>query len=121
MVDQAELGRRKTLALQAIHAAHSGKEHEYDVTIFITHHLEEIEPAYWLKHTGKEKPSPQEVLELLVLHHHWTPWDGDDPDSEDDEDGLQILDFTLPEGATQYVVCVEFSEQGEVDDIRMES
>ncbi len=32
-----------------------------------------------------------------------------------------MLDFTLPGDATDYVVCVSFGEDGEIEDISMES
>ncbi len=121
MVDQEELERRKALALKRIHAAYGKDGHEYDVTMFVDHHLEEIEPEYWLKHAGVQKPDPADVLGLLILRYHWTPYDGDDPDIEDDEEGLQLLDFTLPENTTQYLICVEFDNDGQIDGIRMES
>ena len=46
-------------------------------------------------------------MDLLVLRSKW----------EDEE----VYDFTLPEEVTDYVVSVSFDEDGEIDDIVMES
>ena len=98
---------REKKALETIKSAYGTEEDEYGATLFISHHLEEIEPSYWLKHTGESKPSPEKVLNLLVLKSQW------------DED--LAFDFTLPEETTNYVICVRFDENNEIIEITMES
>ena len=120
MIDQKELERRKALALKSIRDAYREDDHENDVTMYVDHHLEKVDPEYWLKHTGHRKPDPSDVLGLLVFDHHWTPADEDDPDSDFNEEGLQQLEFTLPEGTTLYLICVVFDHGGQVCKITME-
>ena len=62
-----------------------------------------------MEHLGTSKPTPSQVLGLLTLRY---PHPDDDPD---------VLDFTLPDDVTQYVVAVKFDEQGRVEAIDMES
>jgi len=107
-MDDKDIKRREEAAVAAIKAAFGALEQEEDgVTMFVEHHLEELEPEYWEKHLGSAKPDPRKVLDLLVLRSHW------DDDS--------IFDFTLPEDVTDYVISVSFDEDGEVEDIAMES
>ena len=39
----------------------------------------------------------------------------------DSEEGIEFFDFTLPDEATNYVITVSFTEQGQIDTIAMES
>lgn len=80
--------------------------------MFVSHHLEEVDASYWKKHLGAEKPNPSQILEILVLRSHW---------SDDDDDGIQVFDFTLPDDVTDYVISVHFDDAGEIDEISMES
>ncbi len=105
-----EIKRRETAARAAIKQAFDPADDECMVTLFVSHHLEELESAYWQKHFSSEKPDPQRILDSLVLHSHW---------GGDDE--IDTFDFTLPEGVTDYVICVNFDEAGEVSDVTMES
>jgi len=102
-----EVKKREQVAIKSIKAAYGSEEDEYGATLFVSHHLEEIESEYWLRHLGKSKPEPKDVLGILQLESHW------DDDS--------VFDFTLPEDATNYVVSVRFGEEGEVEEISMES
>ena len=111
-----ELTRREDVARQRISAAYGTPGHELGVTLFVSHHLEELDAAYWTTHTGTATPTPQQVLALLELHAHW-----DEDEEDEDEDGLDILDFTLPGGVTNYLVAVEFDDSGNVVGIAMES
>jgi len=52
------------------------------------------------------------VIELLCLQSHR---------SDDDDDGLDTLDFALPGDVSNYVLSVGFDENGEIDEISMES
>ncbi len=98
---------REKAAIKAIKSAYGTPEQEDGVTLFAEHHIEELEPEYWVKHLGIKNPDPKKVLDLLVLREHW------------DED--RVFDFTLPENVTDYVISVEFDDNGEIEDITMES
>src|SRR5215831_8173428 len=112
-----EIQRRTTAALLAIKQAMNESDDDCSVKLFVSHHLQELDAAYWKKHTGKPRPSPKKVLDLLELRSHW----GEDDDGDIDENGIETFDFTLPGDVTQYVICVKFDEDGEVEDIEMES
>ena len=111
-----EIARREAAAREHIGAIYGSSGDEFGVTLFVSHHLNEIEASYWAKHLGTERPEPHQVLKLLELRASW------DPDNEDeDEEGVDILDFTLPGGVTQYVISVEFDETGKIASVSMES
>ena len=107
-----ETERRQTAALNAIREAYGTDEGEESVTLFVSHHLEEIDEDFWFKHCGVKRPKPEQILDLLVLQSHW---------GEDDEDGIDNFDFTLPDDVTNYLLTVSFDEDGEVSEIAMES
>ena len=107
-----EIQRRTTAALLAIKQAMNESDGDSSVKSFVSHHLQELDAAYWKKHAGRPRPSPKKVLDLLKLRSHW---------GDEDEDGIDTFDFTLPGDVTQYVICVRFDEDGEVEDIEMES
>lgn len=83
------------------------------VRLYVEHHLQEISPQYWQKHTGLTRPNAKQVIELLstkrFLNFHSV---------EENDDSI---DFSLPENVTSYVLCVAFDEDGNVEDISMES
>jgi len=112
MSEQAIVKGREQLARVAMRAALENQQAEDGVELFIQHHLEEIEPDYWKKYFGSAVPTPLQVLDLLVLA---APWENDEIDSR------EMLDFTLPDEITQYVICVSFDAEGQVIDISMES
>ena len=101
-----ELESRKREALESIKSAFGTKEDEYGATLFVSHHLEELDSDYWVKHLGAAKPEPKEILNLLQF--------------QSQDNGL-VFDFSLPEEVTNYVVSVSFDETGNVEDISMES
>jgi len=105
-----EIQKREATARAAIKKAFGTAADESGATLFVSHHLEELDSDYWKKHLSTETPDPHRVLELLVLREHW---------GGDDE--IDTFDFTLPEEATNYVVSVRFDENGDVSDISMES
>lgn len=111
MSQQEEIEKRKQVALDAIKKSFGTPEAEYDVDLFIKHHLEEIESEYWVKHLKTKKPKAEQVLDLLVLDSCWG----------DEDESMENFDFTLPEEATNYMICVSFDENGKVEDISMES
>ena len=110
--DQTEVARRKDIALSAIRAALASEEDGEAVRLFVDHHLEEIEATYWSAQLATDKPQPERVLGLLVLKSHW---------SEDNDNGLDTFDFTLPDDTTDYVLSVSFDDDGQVIGIEMES
>jgi hypothetical protein len=107
-----ETSRRETAARAAIRAAYGAPAAEHGVTLFVSHHLEEIEPDYWRAQIGSDAPAPEQVLDLLELRGEWSP---------DSEPGAQILDFTLPDDATDYVISVRFDAAGAIAELSMES
>ncbi|MBN1606340.1 MAG: DUF2004 domain-containing protein [Polyangiaceae bacterium] len=110
--NEVELSRRKKLALDAIKRSLGTEAGEFGATLFATHHLDELDPSYWQTHLKIDKPKPAHVLELLCLQSHW---------SDSDEEGIDTLDFGLPGNVSNYVLSVRFDENGEVDEISMES
>jgi Protein of unknown function (DUF2004) len=103
---------RQAAALQAIKSLYGKPEGEYGPTLFVSHHLEEVEAAYWLRTFGTAQPNPDQVLNALVLVNSWS--------SEGDEN-IDTFDFSLPEKATNYVLSVRFQDDGQVQDVSMES
>ncbi len=111
--DTQEIQRRELLALAAIKFAYGTEKDEQGATLFVSHHLDELDGSFWEKHLGNASPEPVRILDLLVLRSHW----GDD----DDDNGIDTFDFTLPDEVTDYVISVRFDEDGEVEEITMES
>ena len=105
-----EIKRRETEARAAIKKAFGTADDETGVTLFVSHHLEELDVSYWKQQFSTETPKPQLILDSLVLRSHW---------GGDDE--IDTFDFTLPENATDYVISVSFDEAGDVSGITMES
>jgi hypothetical protein len=110
--DDKEIARRTAAALAAI--KQSLDEEDSAVSLFASHHIEELDAAYWKKHTGTTTPSAKQVVDLLELR---SQWGGDG----DDDDGVNVFDFTLPGDVTNYVLSVRFDNDGEVQDVDMES
>ena len=79
------------------------------MTLFASHHLAELGADYWIKHTGVPDPDHKQVLGILELRDNSM------------EEGVDILDFTLPDGATDYVLSVEFDDSGNIVSVEMES
>lgn len=107
-----EVVRRTQVALAAIRKAFGTEEDEFGATLFVSHHLEQLEADEWQSIAASSTPTPGEVLGLLQLRSHW---------GDDEEDGIDVFDFTLPGDVTDYVVSVRFDEAGEVENISMES
>ncbi len=106
-MDTEDIKKREEAAFTAIKSVFGTPEQEYGVTMFAEHHIEELEPEYWEKHLGTTKPDSRKVLDLLILREHW--------------DDNCVFDFTLPEDVSDYVISVRFDENGDVEDIAMES
>ena len=107
-----EVQRRQQVALAAIKKAYGTEADESGATLFVSHHLEEVEGEYWKEHLGTEKPKPERVLELVEFKSHW---------GDDDDEGIDTFDFTLPGGITDYVISVRFDKDGKIEEIGMES
>lgn len=110
MDDNQILDQREEIARQAIIAGYGTEAGEYGPTLFAQHHLQEVDNDTWMSIFGIEKPEPTHILQGLVLVGSWSSGATDD---------LDMLDFSLPDGATQYVLSVRF-EAGEVAQISME-
>lgn len=112
MSNQAkEIERRKLASLSMIKSTLGTEEGEFGSTLFTSHHLEEIEPNYWQTELGTTKPSPEQIISILELRSHWG----------EEDDGIDVFDFTLPNDVTDYVLSVRFDETGEIEEISMES
>lgn len=107
-----EIERRCSTAIDAIRLAHGTQDEEHGATLFVSYHLDDIGADFWLKHCGAARPDARQVFDILVLRSHW---------GEDDDDGSETFDFTLPDHVTNYVISVEFDRHGEVSGVSMES
>jgi hypothetical protein len=107
---EVETRRREAAARAKFHSAFGTADDEFGATLFVSHHLEELDPIYWKKHLSTATPNPRRVLDILVLKSHW---------GGDDE--LDTFDFTLPGDITDYVLSVTFDEDGAIADMTMES
>ena len=107
-----EIKRREKAALEAIRQAYGTEVDEHGATLFVSHHLTEINSNYWETHLGTQTPEPIRVLDIIELRSHW----GDDEDG-----GIEVFEFTLPGSITDYVISVCFDETGVVGEISMES
>lgn len=106
--------RMEKKARDAIHQQFQHPVEDDQVLLFLQHHIEEIEAEYWLKHTAQAQPTPAQVLQILVLNPYME-WE-----FEEDEESYMI-DFTLPDDATQYMLCVQFDRDEKLIGISMES
>lgn len=88
--DEARVDRCR----RAIRQAFGTPEDEVGATLFVSHHLEEIEAGYWKTHFGSAAPEPLAVIDGLVPVRRQTEGDG------------YSIDFSLPGAVTNYVVCV---------------
>ena len=98
-VNAKEIEKRKEIALSAIKAAYGTSDDEFGATMFVSHHLEELDVSYWGKYLKTASPEPIRVLDILTLRSHW---------GDEDDDGIDTFDFTLPGEVTDYVISVRF-------------
>ena len=84
-IDETEIQKRTNAARAAIKAAYGTEDDEFGATLFVSHHLEEIEASFWEKHFQVAKPDAAQILDSLVLQADF-----------EDEDDMDSLDFTLP-------------------------
>lgn len=98
-------------ARDAIRAIYGTPEGEDGPTLFVSHHLEELDADYWTKTYGTGAPEATAILDSLVMINAW---------SSNDDDTIDVFDFSLPGDVTNYLLSVRFVD-GEVDDASMES
>jgi hypothetical protein len=110
-LDKEELSRRTHIAIEAIKRSLDTEEGEYGASLFASHHLDELDASYWRTHLQIDRPTPSQVIGLLCLQS---------PAGDGDAD-LDTLDFGLPGEVSNYLLCVRFDADGEVDEISMES
>ncbi len=109
-INKSDIHQQAKLALAAIKAAYNAEDDDSDVTLYVAHHLAEVDASYWNNRFQTNQPAPSQILDALILC------------SDIEEiDNLDSLDFTLPGRVTDYLLCVTFNEDGEVEDIAMES
>ena len=113
-------GSKEFLARSALYDAVSFKNSfTQSVMLFIQHHLDEIGAEYWTMHFGSPKPSAEQIIDKLELDEH-ALLSAEGLSEEDIAYHENHLDFMLPAGASQYVLCVSFVN-GQVYEISMES
>ncbi len=106
-----QLARRTELAHRAIRESLGTEAGEYGADLFVSHHLEELDPSYWMERVGTDRPEPEQVVGLLIV----------DPECLEGEEGLDSLDFVLPGDVSNYLLCVQSDDEDKVDEIAMES
>lgn len=84
---------------------------EDSVTLFVSHHMDELSSEEWQNCLGMAEPEAKDILSSLVLKSAW---------SSEDDGTIDTYDFTLPKEMTQYVIAVRFDGDAIVD-IDMES
>lgn len=109
MMDAAE---RQSIAHQAIKSRYGTPEGRYGPTLFVSHHLKELQPEYWLRTVGVEQPKPEQVLDALVLI---------DAFAADGSGTVDTFDFGLPGDASNYFLAVWLGYDGQVQDVSMQS
>ncbi len=111
-MDADILDQRQAAARQAIKSFYGEPKGEYGPTLFVSHHLKEIEPAYWLRTIGVSRPTPEQLLDALVLVDFWASGGGQ---------SVNTFDLSLPETVSNYLLSVRFGDDGEIQDVSMES
>ncbi len=106
-----DLKEKEAAARKEIEVRYDKPEGEFGPTLFVSHHLEEVETEYWVDVYGTEMPEPSQILGELVLKHAW---------SSADDGVIDVLDFSLPNDITDYVLSVRFIGS-EIASIDMES
>lgn len=106
-LNKEEIMSNQHKALEAIKQSLGTEDGEYGIDLFISLHLAELPSSYWLQHLNIEIPSSEQVISLLTLREKW----------QDQE----IYDFALPGNVTDYVISVSFDDEGNIENIAMES
>jgi hypothetical protein len=111
MTDEISTKRQAT-ALEKIQSLHGTPEGEFGPTMFVSHHLEEIDDSYWIEAFGTTSPSSEQILKALVLINNW---------SYEDDDDLNVFDFGLPGNVSDYLLSVRYDADGSIEEVSMES
>jgi hypothetical protein len=88
-IDTATIQKRTEDALAALKTAYGTEDDEFGATLFVSHHLEEIETAYWERLCGTATPEPRQILDTLVLRSEF-----------EEDDDMDTFDFTLPDASS---------------------
>ena len=107
-----EINRREEAALTAIKRVFGTEDDEFGATLFVLHHLEEIDKDYWQVYLDTATPEPLQILDIIELRSHW---------AEEDEQGIDNFDFTLPGEVTESVISVHFNKLGQAEEVSMAS
>lgn len=103
--------QNENVALSTIKSLLGTPEGEDSVTLFVEHHLDELEAEYFSRIYGTPTPEASQILGSLILVSSW---------SSEDDGNIDVFDFSLPEKATNYVLSARFSGD-EVESVSMES
>lgn len=107
---------RKNRAILKIKEDFLSEDKESTVKRYVEHHLEELNEKYWEKYLGTKKPTPINVLNILVLRDNW-----DTEDEESDLENFEVYDFTLPGEVTDYVIGIIFDSNDTIIEVSMDS
>ncbi len=66
-IDPNQTRERTAAARAAIQAPYGTAEGEYGPTLFVSHHLDAIEPEYWEMQFQSPSPEPKRILNALIL------------------------------------------------------
>jgi len=105
------LKQKEKLALAAIKRSFDTPEGEFGSTLFVAHHVEQLNANDWVAATGKKTPNSEQILDSLILIDSW---------SSEESEILDTFDFGLPHDISDYLLSVSF-EGDEVSEIAMES
>ena len=106
-----DLKRSEDTAREMIKSLYGTPEGEDGPTLFVSHHLEELDAAYWVREFGTSTPEASTILNGLVLVNAW---------SSQEDGNIDVFDFSLPNGVSDYLLSVRF-EDGKVTEVEMES
>ncbi len=98
-------------ALARVKALYGTPEGEFGPTLFVAHHLEELDVEAWEKTIGIRNPEPSQILDSLVLVASW---------GSEDEEKVDTYDFSLPNDITDYLISVRF-DGDQIAEVSMES
>lgn len=104
-------GEKENTARAAVKALIGRPEGEDNVTLFVEHHLAELEADYFSKTYGTTTPEAYQIADSLVLVDSW---------SSEDDGHIDVFDFSLPDNVTNYLLSVRLSGDN-VEEVSMES
>ena len=71
-MDKANIEAKQKIAREKIISIHGTPEGEYGPTLFVSHHLEDMETSYWLDQFKNERPDAKQILDSLILVASWS-------------------------------------------------